>query len=98
MSCLPADVTRLLWDVDPGALDLEREGDRDLVFERVMSRGNLAAMRWLRAHFTTGDLAAFVRGKGRVKLGPRDRAYWGLVTGVEVTQAPGGGRPGWADP
>jgi hypothetical protein len=87
---------RLLWDVDADDLDLDVERDRELVFERIMSRGSLVAMRWLRSRFTQADLAAFVRAKGRARLAPRDLAYWALVSGVDVDQAPGGGRPGWA--
>lgn len=94
MSQLPAEVVRLLWDVDVDAVDLTR--DRDLVFERIMSRGDLSAMRWLRSRFTKEELAAFVRGRGRARLAPRDLAYWALVSGVDMEQSPGGGRPGWA--
>lgn len=98
MSWLPPDVVRLLWDVDPSVLDEAKSADRDFVVERVMSRGTLAAMRWLRARFTTDELAEFVRGKGRARLAPRDLAYWALVTGVTTVPATGGGRPAWAGP
>jgi hypothetical protein len=94
---LPADVARLLWDVDPSQLDLARPGDRDLVIERVMSRGTLAAMRWLRATVAPEELATFLRGRGRRCLAPRDLAYWALVTGVVIEAPRGGGRPPWAD-
>jgi hypothetical protein len=95
---LPDHVARLLWDVDPSALRLDRPGDRDLVFERVMTRGTLDAMRWLRATWTREVIAAFVREKGRARLTPRDLAYWALVSGVAIQQEPGGGRPAWAGP
>jgi len=93
---LPPDVVRLLWDVDPDSLDLSRSADRDLVMERVMTRGTLDAMRWLRSRFTRDELAAFIREKGEGRLAPRDLAYWALVTGVPTPQARGGGRPAWA--
>lgn len=93
---LPLDVVRLLWDVDPDSLDMSRAADRDLVMERVMSRGTLDAMRWLRARFSKDELAAFVRERGQTRLAPRDLAYWALVSGVPMPQAPGGGRPAWA--
>lgn len=95
-AALPPDVVRLLWDVDPASLDLNRAADRDLVMERVMARGTLAAMRWLRSRFSKGELASFVQSKGRSRLAPRDLAYWALITGVPATQARGGGRPDWA--
>jgi hypothetical protein len=91
---LPPFVVRLLWDVDASSVDLRR--DRALVLERVMSRGTWEAMKWLRATYPQVELAEFVRTQGARKLSPRDRAYWGLVCGVEIDAGPGGGRPGWA--
>jgi hypothetical protein len=93
---LPPDVVRLLWDVEADSLDLSRTADRDLVIERVMGRGTLEAMRWLRSCFSKDELAAFIRAKGQARLAPRDLAYWALVTGVPAPQARGGGRPAWA--
>lgn len=91
---LPDFITRLLWDVDPSQIDLQR--DSALVFERVMSRGTWAAMKWLRARYSRDELASFVRGPGAKRLSPRDLAYWGLVCDVDVSVGPGGGRPSWA--
>ncbi len=83
----------MLWDVDPDAIDLVAH--RDFVIERVMSRGSLAAMRWLRTAFDREALADFLLRKAH-RLSPRDRAYWRLVCGLpEEQQAPGGGRPPW---
>lgn len=96
MVALPNAVVPLLWDVDATGIDLSRSADRDLVFERVMSRGSLVAMKWLRATFSNEELAAFVREKGAQRLAPRDLAYWALVSGVSAPQHPGGGRPTWA--
>lgn len=93
---IPPDVIRLLWDVDPHSLDLSRAGDRDLVMERVMARGTLDAMLWLRSRFAKDELAAFIREKGHARLAPRDLAYWALISGVPRAQASGGGRPPWA--
>jgi hypothetical protein len=93
VSPLPPEVKRLLWDVDPDALDLARH--RDFVIERVMTRGGLVAMRWLRAAVERDVLADFLQRKGQ-RLSPRDRAYWRLVCGLpEEPQARGGGRPPW---
>lgn len=94
MSALPPFVERLLWDVDPASVDLER--DAPLVLERIMSRGSWEAMKWLRATYPQARLASFVLGEGARRLSPRDRAYWALVCGVEVEPGPGGGRPSWA--
>jgi uncharacterized protein DUF6922 len=91
---IPEDVARLLWDVDPAAVDLDR--DRALIFERVMTRGTWDAMRWLRRRYPRDTIAAFLESEGARRLPPRDVAYWALVTGVEVPPTPGGARPKWA--
>lgn len=94
---MPEDVVRLLWDVDVGRFDLER--DRFLLFERVMSRGTWAGMKWLRGRYSKEVLADFVRSRGRRVLSPRDLAYWALVCNVDLAPAApdvGGGRPRWA--
>ncbi len=94
MSSLPADVARLLWDVDPAGIDPAR--DAPLIFERVMSRGSWEAMKWLRATYSKALLAEFVKTQGARRLSPRDLAYWALVCDVDVQPGAGGGRPGWA--
>lgn len=90
----PPTVLALLWDVDPAALDFDR--DRALVFERVMTRGTWEAMKWLRARYSREAMRAFVTEEGARRLPPRDRAYWALVSGAQVSETPGGGRPKWA--
>lgn len=89
----PPDVKRLLWDVDPDALDPERH--LDFVIERVMQRGNWSAMRWLRARLPTERLVEVLDRRGH-RLSARDYAYWRLVLGMpQSEQAAGGGRPPW---
>lgn len=95
-STVPACLLTLLWDVEPDALDLER--DRSLVIERVMARGGWDAMQWLRARYSKEVLADFVRCRASRCLAPRELAYWSLVCGVDLPQRPGGGRPAWAGP
>ncbi|MDQ3032183.1 MAG: hypothetical protein M3Y87_07195 [Myxococcota bacterium] len=92
-SSLPPEVTRLLWDVDPETVDLRRHAD--YVMERVMSRGTLAAMRWLRETYARDELASFLERRGD-RLAPRERAYWRLIAGLPRADAPGGARPPWA--
>ena len=91
---LPEFVSRLLWDVDPTRIDLDR--DAALIFERVMTRGTWDAMKWLRARYSREVLASFVRGEGARRLSPRDLAYWALVCGLDANVGVGGGRPSWA--
>jgi hypothetical protein len=92
---LPDYIARLLWQVDPGQIDLDAH--RDYVLERVMQRGGWDAMRWLRRTYSRETMADFLRRRG-TRLPPRERAYWSLAVGVELEQEPGGGRPSWAAP
>jgi len=97
---LPGFVRDLLWDVDPAEMSAERHALR--IFERVMSRGTLDAMRWLIATYDRERLAAFVASRGATVLTARDRAFWSLVLGVEpipgaALREARGGRPGWAE-
>lgn len=92
---LPNAVRALFWETDPDRVDLDAHCD--YVLERVMARGDWAAMKWLRGRYPVDTLADFVRRKG-CRLAPRERAYWALISGVRVTVGPGGGRPSWAGP
>ena len=92
-SVITVELAWLFWDVDPGAIDLV--GHRDYVIERIMTRGDWRAMRWLAEHVEKSELAAFLRRRGHV-LTPRDRAFWSLVAEVPSSVVPGGGRPTWA--
>jgi hypothetical protein len=91
---LPDFVARLLWDIDPARVDLER--DAPLVLERVMSRGSWEAMKWLRARYSREKIAEFLRQHGERRLSPRDVAYWSAVCGLGAPAGVGGGRPSWA--
>lgn len=88
----PADVARLFWDVEPESVDLRAHAD--YVMERVMTRGSLQAMRWLRSTYSTDDLADFLERRGH-RLAPRDRAYWRLVAMLPPEDSPGGAVPPW---
>jgi len=90
---IPAELAWLFWDVDPTQIDLEHH--RDYVVERIMTRGDWLAMRWLAAHVATPDLADFLHRRGD-RLTPRDRAFWSVIAGIASIQGPGGGRPSWA--
>jgi hypothetical protein len=88
----PPDVERLFWDVEPQAVDVKMHAD--YIMDRVMSRGTLAAMHWLRATYSREALADFLKRKGD-RLAPRDRAYWRLIAGLAADDRPGGGTPPW---
>ncbi len=85
----------LFWETDAARVDPDVY--RDYVLERAMSRGDWAAMKWVRSHYRREVLADFLRRRG-ARLSPRELAYWSLIAGVEVKVGPGGGRPSWAGP
>lgn len=92
---IPAEHAWLFWDADPSEIEIDRHAD--YVLERVMSRGDFAAMRWLASAYSMEALADFLARKGH-RLAPRERAFWSVMAGVRCAQAPGGGRPPWAGP
>ena len=92
---IPAAHAWLFWDADPAALDLRR--DRDYILERVMSRGDWAAMKWLVRSYPAEDRREFLDRRG-ARLAPRELAFWSLVSDRRVDPEPGGGRPRWASP
>jgi hypothetical protein len=95
VAALPADVARLFWDTDPEQVDLLAH--RDYVMERVMSRGNWTAMRWLRDTYSTDEMTDFLVHKGH-RLAPRELTYWSLIAGIEIAPPRGGARASWAGP
>lgn len=90
---IPAEHRWLFWEVDPAMVDLERH--RDYVLERVMARGDWAAMRWLIKTFPCSIVADFLTRRGE-RLAPRERAFWALIAGLGRVSKPGGGRARWA--
>jgi hypothetical protein len=89
----PAELNWLFWDVDLADLDLARH--HDYILERIMTRGDWAAMRWLIRTVPAVELAALLATKAE-RLPPRERAFWTLIAGGERVLEPGGGRPVWA--
>lgn len=94
-SSLPPDVARLLWDVDPEQIDLDRH--RDYVMERVMSRGGWTSMCWLRQTYPLEEIGSFLVRKGS-RLAPRELAYWALIADVDLPVSTGGARTAWSGP
>jgi hypothetical protein len=91
---IPREIAAYFWDVDLASLDLVKH--EDYVIERLMSRGDLQAMAWLRANIDVAALQSFLRRRGRQRLAPRELAYWALICDVDIDSGPGGGRPAWA--
>lgn len=85
-------MSRLFWDIEISALDLDLHAD--YVMQRIMTRGSLEAMRWLRQTYRTEQLADYLNREGE-RLAPRDAAYWRLIANLPKTSKPGGARQPW---
>ncbi len=89
---IPDALHWLFWDVDPTTIELAARAD--YVLERVMARGDWAAMRWLLRTYDREARADFLTRRGD-RLAARERAFWCLVSGVPNAASAGGARPPW---
>lgn len=70
----------LLWDCEPGSVDVVRH--RDFVAGRLMEKGGLDAIRWLRASYGDDALRDYLlRTRGRA-LGRRRLRFWQVILSV----------------
>lgn len=90
---IPRELYWLFWDADPARVGLATHPD--YVLERIMSRGDWVAMRWLLRESTPAMRAEFLVRRG-ARLAPRERAFWSFASGLASDAGPGGGRPPWA--
>lgn len=92
-AALPPSLHWLFWEVDPTSVDVVAH--QDYVIERLMSRGDWEAMRWLGATYPREVLADFLERKGQ-RLAPRELAYWSFFVGRDHQPSRGGARPQWS--
>ena len=74
---LPRSLRRFFWDC--AFSRLRWEADRDFVVARLMERGDLAAMQWLRQQAGDSDLRRWLEAHHGRGLSPRRLRYWELV-------------------
>lgn len=74
---LPPRVAALLWEYDAGALDPERH--RELLFARVLARGDWQSIGWLRRQYGDAPLRDWlIRTRGR-HLDRRSVRLWQTI-------------------
>lgn len=64
-SNLPEELRAFFWDYDPELLSWDR--NRHVIVLRLLEKGGMQAVRWLRAHLTDDEIRAFIlrrRGRG----------------------------------
>ena len=90
MMNFPEQVQRFFWDVDSKSLDVDQ--NRHFVIERILEKGDEAAVTWLRKQFEDKELKEVVSSSRR--LSPKSRNYWGLIlhlwsTSNQLPKTPG---------
>jgi hypothetical protein len=71
---VPDEQRWLFWDVDPDALQLER--DKRYLLARVLERGRLADVRWAVGVFGLEGIRDFFKAGGHPELTRRTLALW----------------------
>jgi hypothetical protein len=79
-TALPRALKQFFWDCAFSRLNWER--DRDFVIGRLLERGDLRAMRWLRRKAGDSELRGWIEAHGGRGLSPRRLRYWELVLGL----------------
>lgn len=79
-SHIPEFLFPLFWDCHPETVEVERHAD--FVMGRIMERGSLEAMRWLRETYSKDQMTAFLEKRGKRTLSARELNYWSLITGI----------------
>ena len=71
---VPAEHRWLFWDVDPDAINLQR--DRRYILARVLERGRLADVRWVVREYSLDGLHDFFESGGHPELSPATLGLW----------------------
>ena len=78
---IPVEQRWLFWDVDPDAIELER--DKRYVLGRLLERGRLADVRWAVGVYGLEGLRDFFEAGGHPELSPRTIALWTAYFGEQ---------------
>jgi hypothetical protein len=77
---LPDDLRAFFWDYDP--VRLSGELSRHTIVLRLLEKGGMQAVRWLRQQLTDEEIRQFIvrrRGRG---ISPRRLRFWGLLLDI----------------
>lgn len=77
---LPDELRALFWDYDTEALSWDRS--RHTIVVRLLEKGGMGAVRWLRQHMSDDEIRDFIarrRGRG---MSPRRLRFWGLLLDI----------------
>ncbi len=77
---LPEELIACFWDYDPHQLSWERS--RHTIALRLLEKGGMHAVLWLREHMSDEEIREFIalrRGRG---ISPRRLRFWSLLVGI----------------
>lgn len=78
---LPDQIRAYFWDYDPERLSWERS--RHTIVFRLLEKGGMHAVRWLRERVSDDEIREFiVRRRGRGISPPPRLRFWSLVVGI----------------
>jgi hypothetical protein len=77
----PPALASLFWDHPLEAIDTDRHAD--LVMERILEYGSLAAARWALATYGVDGLRAFLRRRGVRVLSRKTLSFWIFLLDLE---------------
>ncbi|TVP58202.1 MAG: hypothetical protein EA351_04130 [Gemmatimonadales bacterium] len=80
MGGLPDDIKAFFWDYDAERLSWDRS--RHTIAFRLLEKGGMRAVRWLRQHMSDDEIRDFIvrrRGRG---ISPRRLRFWGLLLDI----------------
>jgi len=79
---IPANIKRFFWDVDPNALNLEKDGK--YMIARILEYGDLEAIHWLFAKFDKSKIRdVFTTSRG---FSPRTIYFWKAFFNLQENQ------------
>lgn len=84
---LPEQLRACFWDYDPERLSWERS--RHTIVLRLIEKGGMAAVLWLRVHMSDDEIRDFIvrrRGRG---IDPRRLRFWSLLVGIPRDEVDG---------
>ncbi|MEW6229414.1 MAG: hypothetical protein AB1700_15215 [Bacillota bacterium] len=78
MPTLPPSLNKFFWDVDPKAVDIDK--NYFFVLERLLEEGDDAAIRWVMSYYGDGQRLEVVRNSRRLsrKTARLWQNYYGL--------------------
>ncbi len=77
---LPDELRGIFWDYDTERLSWEHS--RHTIVLRLLEKGGMQAIRWLRQHMSDEEIREFIvrrRGRG---ISPRRLRYWSLLLDI----------------